>query len=136
MARILIGFYQPPRTKKPQALSAWMIYNFKDTLYYPYGASSPEHREVMANNLVAWEAIKLGQKMGLKKFDLWGTLGPETSPNDPRQGFTRFKEGYGGRRVEYLGTFDLIFNDPLYWMFTIIDQLLPLKVLLLKLFTK
>ncbi len=136
MARILIGFYKPPGAKKPQALSAWMVYNFKDTLYYPYGASSDEHREVMANNLVAWEAIKLGKKMGLKWFDMWGVLPPGYDQKDPRSGFTRFKEGYGGKRVEYLGTFDLVFNDQLYWMFTFVDKVTPLKVFLLKMFGK
>ncbi|MBI2022202.1 peptidoglycan bridge formation glycyltransferase FemA/FemB family protein [Candidatus Daviesbacteria bacterium] len=127
MARILIGFYR----QKP--LSAWMIYNFKHTLYYPYGGSSSEYREVMANNLVAWEAIKLGKKLKCQTFDMWGALGPEASINDPWQGFHRFKAGYGGRLVKYLGTYDLVFNDPLYWAFTFIDKFTSLKVTLLKL---
>lgn len=130
MARVLIGYYE----QKP--LSAWMLYNFKDTLYYPYGGSSSQHREVMANNIVVWEAIKLGQKLDLKKFDLWGALGPDADSNDPWQGFTRFKAGYGGKMVEYMGSYDLVFNDPLYWMFTVVDKLLPLKVFLLKLIGK
>ncbi len=128
MARILIGYY------KQKPLSAWMLYNFGDTLYYPYGGSSVEYKEVMANNLVAWEAIRLGKKMGLKKFDMWGALGPGADPDHPWRGFHRFKEGYGGKLVEYLGTYDLVFNDPLYWAFTIIDKFTSLKVFLLKLF--
>lgn len=136
MARVLIGFYKIPGTKKPKALSAWMLYSFKNTLYYPYGASSSEYREVMANNLVAWEAIKVGKQLGLKEFDMWGVLPPDYNPKDPRSGFTRFKEGYGGKRVEYLGTFDMVFNDELYWMFTFVDKITPLKVILLKLLRK
>jgi lipid II:glycine glycyltransferase (peptidoglycan interpeptide bridge formation enzyme) len=137
IARLLIGFYNERGTsasKKP--LSCWMLLNFKDTLYYPYGGSSVEHKEVMANNLVAWEAIKLGKKMGLKRFDMWGALGPDADPNDPWQGFHRFKQGYGGKLVEYIGTFDLIFNDPLYWAFTSVDKFTGLKVLLLKMIGK
>lgn len=130
MAQIAIGFYN----KKP--LSAWMLYNFKDTLYYPYGGSSNEHREVMANNLVAWEAIQLGKKMGLKSFDMWGALGPNPDPKDPWFGFHRFKQGYGGKLVEYIGTYDLVFNDPLYWAFESIDKFTSLKVFLLKLIGK
>lgn len=126
LARLLIATYN----KKP--VTAWMLLNFKDTLYYPYGGSSIEHREIMANNLVAWEAIRLGKKLKLKKFDMWGALSPNASPNHPWQGFNRFKSGYGGDLVEYLGTYDLVFNDPLYWMFTIIDKLTPVKVFLLK----
>lgn len=126
MARILIAFYQG------QPLTAWMIFNFKDTLYYPYGGSSKEHPEVMANNLVAWEAIKLGKKIGLKKFDMWGALGPNADSSDPWFGFHRFKMGYGGELVEYIGTYDLVFDYPTYWLFTFIDKLTPLKVFLLK----
>lgn len=130
MARVLIGYY------KGKPLSAWMLLNFKDTLYYPYGGSSVEYREVMANNLVAWEAIKLGKKMGLKQFDMWGALGPEADSKDPWFGFHKFKAGYGGKLVEYIGTYDLVFNDPLYWLFTSIDRFTKLKVLLLKLIGK
>jgi len=136
MARLLIAFYPKPHTLNPTPLTAWMLLNFKDTLYYPYGGSSLIHREAMANNLLAWEAIKLGKKMGLKKFDMWGALGPEANSSDPWFGFHRFKQGYGGELVEYIGTYDLIFNWPIYILFTAIDKLTPLKIALLKLFRK
>ncbi|OGE18015.1 hypothetical protein A3F00_03530 [Candidatus Daviesbacteria bacterium RIFCSPHIGHO2_12_FULL_37_11] len=127
MARFLIATYNE------EPLTAWMLLNFQDTLYYPYGGSSKSHPEVMANNLVAWEAMKLGKKLGLKKFDMWGALGPDADPKDPWYGFHKFKQGYGGKLVEYIGTYDLVLNWPIYWMFTAIDKLLPVKVFLLKL---
>lgn len=130
MARILIAFYQ----KEP--LTTWMLLNFKDTLYYPYGGSSTLHKDVMASNLVAWEAIKLGKKLNLKQFDFWGALGPDANHKDPWFGFHRFKQGYGARLVEYMGTFDLILNQPLYTAFTAIDKFTKLKVLLLQLLFK
>lgn len=126
MARILIA------TLNNQPLTAWMLLNFKDTLYYPYGGSSKIHPEVMANNLVAWEAIKFGKKLKLKKFDMWGALGPNADTKDPWFGFHRFKMGYGGKLTEYIGTYDLVFNHPLYIFFTFIDKLTPLKIFLLK----
>src|SRR3989344_239745 len=107
MARILIATYSEPITHNSLPLTAWMLFNFQDTLYYPYGGSSIEHKEVMANNLVAWEAIKLGKKMGLKLFDMWGALGPDADPKDSWIGFHNFKKGYGGELVEYIGTYDL-----------------------------
>ncbi|MDP3758547.1 MAG: peptidoglycan bridge formation glycyltransferase FemA/FemB family protein, partial [Candidatus Daviesbacteria bacterium] len=121
---------------KGKSLTAWMLLNFKDILYYPYGGSSKAHPEVMANNLVAWEAIKLGKKLKLKNFDMWGALGPDASPKNPWFGFHKFKQGYGGQLVEYIGTYDLVFNWPAYWMFTIIDRLTPLKIFLLRLLGK
>lgn len=136
MARLLIAFYTPPHTTSPKPLTAWMLFNFHQTLYYPYGGSSIEHKEVMANNLIAWEAIRLGKKLGLKKFDMWGALGPDASSKDPWFGFHRFKQGYGGELVEYIGTYDMVFNWPVYILFTVIDRLTPLKVFLLKLLKK
>lgn len=127
MAKVAIAFFR----KKP--LTAWMLYNFKDTLYYPYGGSSVEHKDVMANNLVAWESIKYGRQLGLKTFDMWGALGPNADSKDPWYGFHRFKSGYGGELVEYIGTYDLVFNDPLYWAFTSVDKFGKLKFALLKL---
>jgi lipid II:glycine glycyltransferase (peptidoglycan interpeptide bridge formation enzyme) len=135
MARVLIAFYpSSPNSSTLIPLSAWMLFNFKDKLYYPYGASSIEYKEVMANNLVAWEAILLGKKLNCKTFDMWGAAhSPEPDRSDPYYGFHTFKKGYGGKLVEYLGTYDLIFNDPLYWAFNIVDKMTGLKVALLKL---
>jgi lipid II:glycine glycyltransferase (peptidoglycan interpeptide bridge formation enzyme) len=113
-------------------LVAWMLLSFKDTLYYPYGGSSHLHRDVMASNLVAWEAIKLGKSLGLKKFDMWGALGPDADPKDPWYGFHKFKMGYGGRLVEYLGSFDLVSDPLIYYAFSSVDKFTKLKVLLLK----
>lgn len=136
MARLLIAFYTPPGAKKALPLTAWMLLNFKDTLYYPYGGSSDEYRNVMSSNLVAWEAIKLGKKMGLKTFDLWGALSPQPDPNHPWYGFHNFKDKLGAQMVENLGTFDLVLNKPLYQAFNLIDQSMGLKVFLLKLLGK
>lgn len=113
-------------------LVAWMLLIFKDTLYYPYGGSSYLHRDAMASNLVAWEAIKLGKKLGLKKFDMWGALGPNADPKDSWYGFHKFKMGYGGRLAEYIGSFDLVTNSPIYYAFNSVDKFTKLKVTLLK----
>lgn len=136
MARILIASYKPPPKFEKTPLAAWMLVNFKDTIYYIYGGSSIEYKQVMANNLIAWEAIRLGKKLGLQKFDMWGALGEDADLKDPWFGFHSFKKGYGGKLIEYIGTFDLIFNRPIYIVFTFIDRLLPLKVLLLRLLKK
>lgn len=128
MTRILIASLN----KEP--LTAWMLLNFSDTLYYPYGGSSKSHPEVMSNNLICWEAIKLGKNLGLRKFDMWGALGPDANPNDTWFGFHKFKAGYGGKLVEYIGTYDYVFNWPIYILFTFIDKLTPLKIFLLRVF--
>ncbi len=108
---------------KGQVLTAWIVFVYKDTLYYPYGASSALHRETMASNLMMWEVIKFGKKLGLKKFDMWGALCPNPNPKDSWFGFHRFKQGYGPTHVEFAGSYDLVINPILYEAYKILDKL-------------
>ncbi len=103
-------------------LVTWIVFILGDTLYYPYGASSSNHKEVMASNLMMWEAIRFGKKLGLKKFDMWGSLGPNPDSKDPWFGFHRFKEGYGAKLTEFLGSYDLIIDKNMYRFYKIADK--------------
>ncbi|MBI2036079.1 peptidoglycan bridge formation glycyltransferase FemA/FemB family protein [Candidatus Microgenomates bacterium] len=112
-AHLLIAKY------KGQVLVAWIVLIFNGVLYYPYGASTSQHREVMASNLMMWEAIKFGQKMECHTFDMWGSLGPNPNLKDPWYGFHRFKEGYGGELIEFVGSYDLVLNPFLYKLYNL-----------------
>ena len=96
-------------------ITTWILFKWKDFLYYPYGASTVEHKNVMANNLMMWEAIKFGKKNNLKTFDLWG--------REEGKGFTKFKEGYNPQVIEFLGTWDLITNKPMYAVYKIGEKI-------------
>jgi lipid II:glycine glycyltransferase (peptidoglycan interpeptide bridge formation enzyme) len=106
-----------------KTLAAWILFILGDTLYYPYGSSSSENREVMASNLLMWEAIKFGKKLGLKKFDMWGALGENPDSKDPWYGFHRFKEGYGPKHVEFIGSYDYVLNENLYKAYKLLNRL-------------
>jgi len=106
-----------------EIITTWVLFKFKDTLYYPYGASTREHREVMANNLVMWEAIKLAKKWKCKYLDMWGALGPDPDKNDPWYGFHNFKLGYGARHVEYIGTWDYVAKPTLYRIYRLVETI-------------
>lgn len=122
-AHLLLAKYQPDDKKNETTLTAWIVFVFKDTLYYPYGASSSEYRHIMASNLMMWEAIRFGKNLGLKKFDMWGSLGPNPNKNDPWYGFHRFKEGYGAKLIQFLGSYDFIINKRFYNLYKIINNL-------------
>ena len=49
-------------TYKGEVISTWVLFTHDGFLYYPYGASTDKYKEVMANNLMMWEAIKFGKK--------------------------------------------------------------------------
>lgn len=105
-----------------QVLTAWVMFIQDNVLYYPYGASLREHRDVMASNLMAWEMIRFGQQNGCHTFDMWGSLGPEPDKNHPWYGFHRFKKSYGGKLSESVGSYDLVINKQLYPLFRIADN--------------
>lgn len=112
IAHLLTAKYQG------KILVTWIVLLFNGILYYPYGASSSEHREVMASNLMMWEAMRWGKMRGAKIFDLWGSLGSSPNPKDSWYGFHRFKEGYNPRLVEFIGSYDLVFNPFLYRLYS------------------
>lgn len=108
MANILVSYYEG------EPVASWMIFNYDGTLYYPFGGSSNDNRNLMASNLMAWEAIKLGKKLNCKIFDMWGATADK---NHSYWGFTKFKLGYGGELVEYIDSFDFVVNYPIYIIF-------------------
>lgn len=108
IAHLLTATYQG------EIITTWILFEWKDFLYYPYGASTEKYKNVMANNLMMWEAIKLGKKLKLKTFDLWG--------REEGKGFTKFKEGYNPAVIEFLGTWDLIINPTLYSIYRIAES--------------
>lgn len=117
MMRIFNAVYED------KILVSWIMFVFNNTLYYPYGASRNIHREVMASNLMMWEMILFGQREGLTSLDMWGSLGPNPDKKHPWFGFHRFKKGYGGKLVEFVGTYDLIMDHPTYKIFRIAENL-------------
>lgn len=98
---------------KGEIITTWILFKWRNFLYYPYGASTEKYKNVMANNLMMWEAIKFGKKLGLTTFDLWG--------REEGKGFTKFKEGYNPKVVEFLGTWDLVINKPMYYLYKVAE---------------
>lgn len=117
IAYVLAAFY------KDTPLSAYQIFIFNDVLYYPYGGSSDQYKNLMSSNLLMWEVVKFGQKMGAKTFDMWGSLPASYDKNNKWAGFTKFKEGYGGKFVEFIGSYDLVINKNLYNLYNVLYKL-------------
>jgi lipid II:glycine glycyltransferase (peptidoglycan interpeptide bridge formation enzyme) len=67
----------------------------------PYGGMTPAGAESRANYLLKWEAIRRSRAEGATSYDMWGMVTP---------GIARFKEGFGGREVRYIGAWDLVLD--------------------------
>ena len=114
IAHILIAYYNDVPLA---AYELWYLYGI---IYYVYGGTSEQYRNLMASNLLMWEAIKLGKRLGAKKFDMWGSLPQNYNYNHPWSGFTRFKEGYGTKFVKMVGSYDLVIHPLFYQLYNII----------------
>ncbi len=96
--------------KDGRVLAAHLEIWFGDTVTYLHGASSSQERTAMAPYALHWETMRAAKAAGVRFYDLWG-CNPEdvTSPfyKPSWEGITRFKVGFGGRRVDLIGTWDL-----------------------------
>lgn len=110
-------------TYNDKLLAAWIVFVWNNCLYYPYGSSSRDHREVMAPTLLLWELIKFGKSAGCTSFDLWGALGDNPDPKDPWFGFHRFKQGFAPTLVHFIGSYDLILHPLYYHLYAIVNKL-------------
>ncbi len=117
LAHIFLAFH------KGEPLAAWIVFGYKNRLYYPYGASAGAHRELMASNLLCWRIIQYGRRHGYRQFDLWGSLGPDANPDDPWYGFHRFKQGYGPDLVQFIGSWDLVLQSLGYRTYNLLNGL-------------
>ncbi len=109
-------------TYKDETVATWILFIWKNHLYYPYGASSRNHREIMAPTLLLWEIIRWAKSRKIERFDLWGAIGPNPDPNDPWFGFHRFKQGFNPTLVEFVGSYDLVIKPTLYKIYCIMDS--------------
>ncbi len=71
------------------------------TAIYYYGASSYEHRSLMAPYLLQWEAIRRAKAHGCARYDLLGISPDKAMANDPWFGISDFKRKFGGTVVPY-----------------------------------
>jgi lipid II:glycine glycyltransferase (peptidoglycan interpeptide bridge formation enzyme) len=88
---------------------------------YLYGASSNEQRQLMPNYALQWAAIRWAQQQGAHQYDLWGI--PDTDDeNEAMAGVYRFKNGWGGRIVRFVGSYEFSYH-PL--IMNLADRWLP-----------
>lgn len=94
---------------------------YGDKVWYLYGASSNESRNVMPNYLLQWEMIRWAIERGCRIYDFRGVSG-DLSEDNPLYGLYRFKKGFNGDFVEFVGEAELVFKP--FWAF-MVDKALP-----------
>lgn len=96
-------------------LSAAIALNYGGKLFYIYGASSNEKRNLMPNYLMQWEMIKWGLETNCTNYDFGGVL-----ILDKENGLYKFKSGFCKQEgvTEYIGEIDKVYNNLVYLAYT------------------
>lgn len=108
--KVLIAMYED----KPIAAVIPIIYGNK--VWYLYGASSNEYRNVMPNYLLQWEQIKLALANNCDIYDFRGVSG-HVDENHPQYGIYKFKKGFNGDFVEFVGELYMVLNPFMNFMY-------------------
>lgn len=98
-------------TNKDQLLTGALIITFNQAAHYIFATSTGQGNKLGAPSLIVWEAILLAKKIGCRIFDFEGIYDPRFhQATKSWQGFTKFKKGFGGEEVIYVGTFIKPYN--------------------------
>jgi peptidoglycan pentaglycine glycine transferase (the first glycine) len=117
--RLLMAAYEG------QPIAGLMAFACGSRAWYMYGASANEHRDKMPNYALQWAAICWARSRGCHTYDLWGVPDEEertleahfAERRDGLWGVYRFKRGFGGRLVRYVGALDSVYNRPAFWLY-------------------
>lgn len=104
-----------------QPLAGLVLFHFGPKAWYFYGMSSNAERNRMPTYLLQWEAIRWAKAQSYATYDFWGAP-DEFREDDPMWGVYRFKDGFGGTVVRYIGAWDYVPNRALYWAY---ERLMP-----------
>lgn len=108
--------------KDGEPLAAILVSVYGEVATYLHGGFSDKYRNLMAPYLCQWEAIKYAKERGCSCYDFWGVAETD-DPADPWAGISRFKEGFGGEKVIFPGSYDIIISSFWYNLFTLAAKL-------------
>ena len=114
--KLMMAYYEG----KPISGIIDIIYGNK--IWYLYGASSNEHRNLMPNYLLQWEMIKYSISQGKDMYDFRGVTGI-VDEKDPHYGLYRFKKGFNAEFTEFIGEVYINFRPVRYKLYKISEKI-------------
>lgn len=102
-------------------LSALLITFFGKTATYLHGASNWLYKNKMANYAAQWSAISRAKEKNCTYYNLGGINYNNQHPS--LKGITKFKTGFGGEVVEYIGALELPLNSLWFKFYKFINLL-------------
>ena len=88
-----------------------------DRSFYLFSGSrreAPGEPKHYASYALQWAMMRLARGRGSRVHDLWGVAPPGSGPDHPWHGVGLFKKGFGGREVQWAGSWDVVVDPTLY----------------------
>ena len=109
---------------------------FGNKVWYLYGASSNQHRNLMPNYLLQWTMIKEAIERKADIYDFRGVSGV-VDENHPQYGLYRFKKGFNAEFTEFIGEIYIPYKPIVYKLYKFAEKTFrSLRTLKKKLFSK
>jgi len=89
-----------------KVVAAALVYDYDGVRYYAHAAADEEYMRQAPGSIVLIQMILDAAAAGMREYDFWGMTTSE-DPKHPWYGFTQYKKSFGGRQVDYAGTWDL-----------------------------
>ena len=110
-----------------QVIAASLFFDYDGTRYYMQSASNNTYKKLPATVALLATSVIDAKEKGIKHFDFWGIAPEGADPSHPWYAFTRFKKSFGGREVNYAGTYDLILSPAKYKLYQVLRKLNQLR---------
>ena len=107
-------------------IAATIMYTGQDACYYAYAGTDYEFRKKEGGAILLTQMLMDARAAGKKFFDFWG-ITTSDDPKDPWYGFTKFKKSFGGRQIDYAGTYDLPIDRKKYTLYRLLRPINKFK---------
>ena len=99
---LLLAFHSNDINQCIKPLAGVLLLFWQKNAYYWLASATDKGKKLFAPTLLVWEALKLSRKKGCTIFDFEGVFDPRfPKATKSWKGFTKFKEGFGGKEVQY-----------------------------------
>jgi lipid II:glycine glycyltransferase (peptidoglycan interpeptide bridge formation enzyme) len=108
-------------------VSASIVFEDKHTRYYAHAANAESARKLQPSVYLVGHMIFDAKAHGKRYFDYYGVAPPNAPKTHKWAGFSQFKRSFGGREVEYSGTWEIPLKRARYQAYRLFTRIQKVK---------
>lgn len=108
-------------------VSTSIVFENANTRYYAHAGNAESARKLQPSVYLVGHMIFDAKGHGKKYFDYYGVAPPHAPKTHKWSGFSQFKRSFGGREVEYSGTWEIPIRKTRYQAYRVFTQINRVK---------